>query len=105
MARPKDAFAAPRFQALYRVWRERGDSVVQASVSPALADVIARRVGQLECRLLTHRYRHLSPCWPRREAAVRGKRQGKWRQGSLFPRQRLSLAVFATVAENWPRRA
>lgn len=59
--RSKDAFAAPRFQALYRVWRERGDGVVQASVSPALADIIARRVGQLECRLLTHRYRHLFP--------------------------------------------
>jgi hypothetical protein len=60
-ARSKDAFAAPRFQALHRVWRERGDAVVQAFVSPALADIIARRVGQLECRLLTHRYRHLSP--------------------------------------------
>lgn len=59
--RATEAFAAPRFQALYRVWRERGDSVVQASASPALADVIARRVGELECRVLRHRYRHLSP--------------------------------------------
>jgi len=58
--RAAEAFAAPRFQALYRVWRERGDSVVQASVSPALADAIARDVGQLECRVLAHRYRHLS---------------------------------------------
>jgi hypothetical protein len=58
--RAVEAFAAPRFQALYRVWQERGDSVVRASVSPALADALARRVGQLECRILTHRYRHLS---------------------------------------------
>lgn len=59
--RATEAFAAPRFQVLYRVWRERGDSVVQASVSPSLADVIFRDVGRLECRVLTHRYRHLSP--------------------------------------------
>jgi hypothetical protein len=59
--RATEAFAAPRFKALYRVSRERGDAVVQASVSPSLADVIARRVGQLECRVLAHRYRHLSP--------------------------------------------
>ncbi len=59
--RAAEAFAAPRFQALHRVWRERGDRVVQATVSPALADAVARRVGQLDCRVLTHRYRHLSP--------------------------------------------
>lgn len=59
--RATEAFAAPRFQALYRVWRERNDSVIQASVSPALADAIARQVGLLECRVLAHRYRHLSP--------------------------------------------
>lgn len=59
--RATEAFAAPRFRALYRVWREKGDSVVHASASPTLADAISRRVGQLECRILAHRYRHLSP--------------------------------------------
>lgn len=59
--RASEAFAAPRFQALYRTWQERGDGVVQSTVSPALADAINRRVGQLECRVLGHRYRHLSP--------------------------------------------
>ena len=59
--RATEAFGAPRFQALYRVWLERGDPVVLATASPSLADVIARGVGQLECRVLAHRYRHLSP--------------------------------------------
>jgi len=59
--RATEAFGAPRFQALYRVWQERGDQVVQAAVSPSLADVIARGVGRLECHVLAHRYRHLSP--------------------------------------------
>lgn len=56
-----EAFGPPRFQVLHRVWQERGDRVVQATVSPALADAIDRGVGQLDCRVLTHRYRHLFP--------------------------------------------
>ncbi len=59
--RATEAFGAPRFQALYRVWQERGDPAVLATASPSLADAIARGVGQLECRVLAHRYRHLSP--------------------------------------------
>lgn len=55
------AFRAPRFRALYRVWLEGRDGVVDAAVSPSLADVIERGVGQLECTVLAHRYRHLFP--------------------------------------------
>lgn len=59
--RAASAFKAPRFRAHYRVWLEDGDGVVDASVSPSLADAIARGVGQLECRVLAHRYLHLFP--------------------------------------------
>jgi len=55
------AFGAPRFQALYRAWLERGDIVVDATVSPALADALARRSGRLECHVLPHAYLHLFP--------------------------------------------
>jgi hypothetical protein len=55
------AFGAPRFRALYRAWLDRGDAVVDATVSPVLADAIARRTGQLECHVLPHRYLHLAP--------------------------------------------
>jgi len=53
------AFSAPRFQALYRAWIERGDRVLDASMSPTLAEAMARKTGQLEVHVLAHRYLHL----------------------------------------------
>lgn len=55
------AFSAPRFGALYRAWLERGDAVLDATLSPTLADKIQRGTGQLECHVLAHQYLHLLP--------------------------------------------
>jgi hypothetical protein len=55
------AVRAPRFQALYRAWAERGEPVLDATLSTTLADAIARTTGRLECHVLTHRYVHLFP--------------------------------------------
>ena len=55
------AFGAPRFQALYRAWVERGEPVLDGTLAPTLADAIARRTGRLECHVLPHRYVHLFP--------------------------------------------
>jgi hypothetical protein len=55
------AFAAPRFGVLYRVWLEHGESVLQATLSPTLADAVRLGTGQLECHVLPHRYHHLFP--------------------------------------------
>ena len=55
------AFRAPRFRALYRAWLERGEPVLDATVSAVLADKIERQMGQLECHVLPHRYLDLSP--------------------------------------------
>jgi hypothetical protein len=55
------AFGAPRFRVLYRAWLERGDPVLDATLSPVLADKIERRAGQLECHVLTRQYLHLMP--------------------------------------------
>ena len=55
------AFRAPRFRALYRAWLERGDPVLDATLSAVLADKIERRAGQLECHVLSHQYVHLLP--------------------------------------------
>lgn len=54
------AFGAPRFQAMYRAWTERGDRVLDAALSPTLADAIARKTGSLDCYVLAHRYLHLA---------------------------------------------
>jgi len=55
------AFGAPRFQALYRAWLERGDPVLDATLSTTLADAMARETGRLESHVLPHRYVHLFP--------------------------------------------
>jgi hypothetical protein len=55
------AFSAPRFRALYRAWLERGEPVLDATLSPVLADAIGRGTGLLECHVLPHRYLHLLP--------------------------------------------
>jgi hypothetical protein len=55
------AFAAPRFRALYRAWLEHGNAVLDATLSPVLADAIRRRTAQLECHALPHQYLHLFP--------------------------------------------
>jgi len=55
------AFSAPRYRVLYRAWLERGDPVLDATLSPVLADKVERRAGQLECHVLPHQYLHLLP--------------------------------------------
>ena len=55
------AFGAPRFQALYRAWLERGQPVLDATLSPVLADAVAWGTGQLECYVLPHSYIRLLP--------------------------------------------
>jgi hypothetical protein len=54
------AFGSARFRVLYRAWMDRGDRVLDATASPVLANAIARHTGQLDTRVLTHRYLHLS---------------------------------------------
>lgn len=55
------AFGAPRFQALYRAWLERGDPVLEATQSATLADAVARGTGRLDCHVLPYQYTHLLP--------------------------------------------
>jgi len=55
------AFRAPRFQALYRAWLERGESVLDATLSPVLADALRWGTGTLETYVLPHSYVRLLP--------------------------------------------
>lgn len=55
------AFGAPRFQALYRAWRERGERVLDATLSPVLADHVAWGTGRLDTHVLPHSYIRLFP--------------------------------------------
>ena len=60
-SRAQSAFKSPRFQTLYRLWVEQGDAVLDATLSPVLADAIERGTGRLESHVLPHRYLHLFP--------------------------------------------
>jgi hypothetical protein len=55
------AFRAPRFRALYRLWKKEGDGLVHATVSRILGDSIQRRRGRVVIHVLPHLYQHLSP--------------------------------------------
>lgn len=55
------AFRAPRYQALYRAWLERGETVLDATVSSVLADALTWGTGRLECSVLPHSYVRLLP--------------------------------------------
>ena len=55
------AFRAPRFQALYRAWLERGDTVLDATLSPILANALTWGTGRLESTVLPHSYVRLLP--------------------------------------------
>jgi hypothetical protein len=61
MLRAQRAFGAPRFRALFRAWRQRGDRTLTVAMSPLIADAIARGTGQLECHALTRQYFHCAP--------------------------------------------
>ena len=55
-----NAFREPRFSALYRRWREAGDSVLWTARSPVLRDALERGEARMECVPLSHTYAHLS---------------------------------------------
>ena len=57
----RDAFSAPRFKALYRLWKQDGDRVLADAGSRALDDAVTAAAGRVETLELGHRYGHLSP--------------------------------------------
>jgi hypothetical protein len=59
--RARDAFCAPRFNALYRVWKEDGEAALAAAGSRAISDAVDADAGRVETLGLGHRYGHLSP--------------------------------------------
>lgn len=55
------AFAAPRFRALYRQWLADPKQTLWMAESTVLADAIERGHGRIECVDLSRQYLHLSP--------------------------------------------
>ena len=59
--RARDAFSAPRFRALYRVWKEDAETAFASCDSNELDEAVAAGAGRVETLELGHRYGHLSP--------------------------------------------
>jgi hypothetical protein len=89
-------FGAPRFTQLYRRWLKHGESVFDGAESAVLAEALNAGRGRVECLVLPHSYRHLSPLvdqTPSRTAGVeKGEHEGAhWAGASSTP----SLNPFA----------
>ena len=73
-------FGTPRFTQMYRRWLKQGDAVFEGPSSPAIAEALNTGSGTVECVVLPHVYRHLSPLVARdHETPVRvekGARRG-----------------------------
>ena len=54
-------YGAARFEALYRVWRQRGDNALWAMQLPLLRDNMQRGWGRVEFVQLPHQYLQLTP--------------------------------------------
>lgn len=54
-------FHAPRYRAMYRLWKKEGDALLHATVSRVLSDALARRTGRIKTQELVHAYQHLTP--------------------------------------------
>jgi hypothetical protein len=57
----REAFSTPRFKALYRAWKQDGESALASAGSRAISDAVEAGVGHVETLELGHRYGHLSP--------------------------------------------
>lgn len=57
----RDAFSAPRFRALHRMWKQDGDAALAEVGSHAIHDAVTAGSGVVETLELGHRYGHLSP--------------------------------------------
>jgi hypothetical protein len=60
-ARCREAFATPRSQAIYRLWKQEGDAALVNLASDALRNAVETGSGRIEVLELGHRYGHLSP--------------------------------------------
>jgi hypothetical protein len=57
----RETFSAPRFKALYRAWKQDGESAFASCGSHTLDEAVTAGAGRVETLELGHRYGHLSP--------------------------------------------
>ena len=80
--RGAEAYSTPRFVMLYRRWQKHGDVVFEDAASPVLADALANGSGLVECLVLPHAYRHLSPLATLVRSIAQGVEKGETGRGT-----------------------
>jgi hypothetical protein len=69
-------FGTPRFTQMYRRWLKHGDAVFEGPSSPAIAEALNTGQGRVECLVLPHTYRHLSPLVNHERSAAEDVEEG-----------------------------
>lgn len=57
----RSAFSSPRFNALYKVWKQDGEAALAGAESNAIRTAVKAGTGRVEVLELGHRYGHLAP--------------------------------------------
>jgi len=86
LERATQVFNTPRFALLYRRWLKQGDVAFEAVSSSVLADALASGAGGVECVVLSHTYRHLSPLVSLVRSTAQGVEKGAGRGARTSPR-------------------
>jgi hypothetical protein len=79
-----EVFNTPRFTPLYRRWLKHGDTAFETLSSPVLGEALANGTGRIECLVLPHSYRHLSPLASLVRSTPKGVEKGE-REGEHVP--------------------
>jgi hypothetical protein len=104
--RTQQAFAAPRFRALYSRWLKDGDRALEVVSTDRIAEQLANGTGRLECEVLRLSYGHLSPVvsprQPLAEAVQKDSQQAETqaaRPSCVEP----ELSISEQLARDWYR--
>ena len=87
--RAAQVFNTSRFTLLYRRWLKQGDAAFEAISSPVFAEALASGVGRVECLVLPHTYRHLSPLAKLVHLAPTGGEKNDRGGGTWSPRSQI----------------
>jgi len=104
-------FGTPRFTEMYQRWRRYGDAVFEGISSPTIAEAMEAARGTVECLVLTHAYRHLSPLMAEApstpvhvgEGLRREPHPGKMRPHVLNPRPQPPVEETLSIREQCER--
>lgn len=92
------AFRGGWYEVLYRRWVSEGDGALGVVSSRTIANAIEHGTGRVECHVLPHQYRHLSPLVGRAPDTSQGAEEGE--ESPSRPRPPLLSSTLAADAND-----